>query len=136
MEKLGTRLSYKAEKLSPLLSKARSVFRRVGVTVAPFCAVGGWACHHCYPECSMRVEGVYSATRHKLIGWFEEGKILKTNARPSKRYAKRYLGGEERRRRRYGPSDKDGDRGNQKNPRGTRKVPTSVGIRPDMEEVT
>lgn len=75
-----------------LLKKAKQVFDGAPVQIIFQCSVYGGPCLKCTEECQQRVTAVISKASSKIVGWFENDNIVKTNARPSKKYLKKFLG--------------------------------------------
>lgn len=54
------------------------------------CSVTKAPCRYCTEECPARVDYVRRFSR--IIGWMSNGRVIKTNPQPSKRYRMRVLG--------------------------------------------
>ena len=73
------------------LEKAKRVFKGVtDISVREGCALTNADCIGCSEDCTCNM--IFVKRFHRMIGWFEGERIIKTNPSPSKRYKKKVLG--------------------------------------------
>lgn len=73
------------------LEKAKRVFKGVtDISVREGCSLTDADCRGCSDECMCLT--LFVKKYHRIIGWFEGERVVKTNPSPSKRYKRKVLG--------------------------------------------